>query len=71
MPEEKQYRETVEGIASNIAALSRSVSALLTGRLKRKAIVLLLAHSSGQSQRTIEDVLKALEGMEIDYTNKG
>lgn len=69
-PEEKQYRETVERIAGNIAALARAVQSLLKGPLKRKALVILLASSAGESQKSVEAVLKALEDMEGTWLNK-
>lgn len=69
-PEQKAYRETVEKIAGNIASLAKAVSSLLNGPLKKRALVILLASSSGQSQRAVEDVLKALEAMEGDWLNR-
>ncbi len=68
-PEQKTYRETVERIAGNISALAKAVESLLRGPLKRKALVVLLASSSGHSQKTIEEVLKALADLEIDWLN--
>ena len=62
--EEKKAREMVEEIATNIAHLSREVKSLLSGRLKKDTIIILLAHSTGLPQRTIMAVLKALEDME-------
>lgn len=69
-PEEKQYREAVEKIATNISKLARAVESLLTGPLKRKAIVTLLASSSGHSKATVEQVLGALESLEKDWLNQ-
>ena len=69
-PEEKQARETVENIATEIAKLSRQVSALLSGRLNRKAVVILLVASSGQSQSNINMILDAICGLEDKYLNK-
>jgi hypothetical protein len=66
-PEEKRYRDNVEEIACNIAKLSRQVTALLDGRLSRKAVLLLLANSSGHSQSTINDVLTAITNMEANF----
>lgn len=62
--EEKKVQEVVESIATNIAQLSRSVSALLGGRLKKKSLLVLLAHQSGQPQWIVEKVLDALADME-------
>ena len=69
-PEEKQYRETVERIAGNIQSLTKAVQSLINGPLKRKALVILLASSSGQSQVTVDKVLRALEDMQSDWLNK-
>lgn len=68
-PEQKQYRETVEKIANNIAALAKAVDALLHGPLKRKALLVLLANSSGQTQGAVDAVLKALSDMQKDWLN--
>ncbi len=56
-PEQKADREIVETMAMNIAALAKRVESLLNGPLKKKALVILLAHSSGQSQKSVEAVL--------------
>lgn len=69
-PEQRQYREMVERIAGNIESLAKAVSSLLNGPLKRKALVILLASSSGQTQRAVEEILKALENMRGDWLNK-
>ncbi len=66
-PEEEKNRLMVEQIAGNIASLSKAVSALLNGQLKKRAIVLLLANSTGMSQSAVENVLKALENLETDW----
>ena len=66
-PEQEKNRLMVEQIAGNIANLSKAVSALLNGQLKKRAIVLLLANSSGMSQHSVEMVLKALENLEADW----
>lgn len=67
--EQKAYSETVQKIASNIARLADAVEALLNGPLKRRALVILIASSSGQSQRVVEDVIKALESLSADWLN--
>ena len=69
-PEQKEYREMVERIAGNIESLAKAVSSLLNGPLKRKALIILLAHSSGQTQNAVENILKALEDMKSDWLNK-
>ncbi len=66
-PEEKAMREATEKIAKNIAALARAVEALLKGPLNRRALITLLASSSGHSKSTVEQVLGALERLEKDW----
>lgn len=68
--EEKRAKEMVENIACEISKLSRSVYALLNGRLNRKAIVLLLVGSTGLTQSNIGMVLDAIAGLEDKYINK-
>lgn len=68
--EQKRNREMVESIANNIKSLCRAVQSLLGGPLKKKALVILLASSSGLSQYVVEKVLKALETMEGEWLNK-
>lgn len=67
--EQKRNRETVDAIARNISALARSVAALLNGPLKRKALVVLLANSSGLSQTSVDLVLTSLSNFEKDWLN--
>ena len=69
-PAQKAYREMVEKIAGNIAALAKAVSSLLNGPLKKRALVILLASSARMSQADVEKVLKALEELEKDWLNK-
>lgn len=68
--EQKQYRELVDTIASNIANLAKAVNGFRNGPLKKKALVILLAHSSGQTQYSTERILTALSEMEKDWLNK-
>jgi len=65
--EQKKNREMIEDIAVNITQLSRQVSALLTGRLKRKSLVILLSHSAKMSQYQVESVLTAITNLEKDH----
>ena len=58
--EEKEARENIKNIAENISKLSLAVEALLGGRLKKKAILLLLANSSGEPQYRVEKILDAI-----------
>lgn len=66
-PEEKQARETTEGIAKNIERLADSVSSLLKGPLNRKALVTLLAKSSKMTPANVGAVLDSLENLKKDY----
>lgn len=68
--EQRKNREIVEAIAGNIASLARSVKALLNGPLNKKALLVLLAQSSGLSQERVGFVLKAIENLEADWLNK-
>lgn len=67
--EQRKNREMIETIAGNIASLSKAVAALLNGPLKRRAIIILIANTSGVSQEKVTEVLKALESMEKDWLN--
>lgn len=67
--QQKKDRETVESIANNISALAGSVRALLNGKLKQKALVILLAHSSGIPQYQVANLLTALSTLEKDWLN--
>ncbi len=69
-PYEKAQRETVETIARNIVDLTKAVEALINGPLKRKALVVLLANSSGLPQTTVDRVLKSLQDLQGDWLNK-
>lgn len=68
--EQKQQREMVEGIAENLTDLANSVKALLTGKLNRKAIVILLAQASGENQSTVNRILDAVSNLERDWVRK-
>ena len=65
--EEKRARETVEEIACNIAKLSRQVSAILDGRLKKQSLLILLAHSTKMPQWQVEKVLDAIVNLESNH----
>jgi hypothetical protein len=65
--EQKRERETIEAIAQNISKLANAVGALLKGPLKRRALLLLLASSSGLGLQSVDKVLIALENMEKDW----
>lgn len=65
--EQKKEREMIEEIAENISKLSRSVRALVGGRLKEETIVTLLVHTTKLPKYNVEKVLKALKDMERDH----
>ena len=68
-PEEKKNRETTESIAKNLMSLVESIQALLKGPLKRKTLLVLLAHSSGMNQRDVDKVLQSVESLAKDWLN--
>lgn len=57
-------------IADSIVAISDGVKALRNGRLNEKALTLLLAHASSQSQHTVKQVLNGLENLRVLYTRR-
>ena len=68
-PEQEQQEQMVKEIANNISSLAKSVQTLLGGKLKRKAIIILLAQSAGMYQNEVDRVLVALENLEKNFTN--
>lgn len=68
--DEKKYRETVDTIAQEICKLSRQVGALLSGRLNRETIIILLAYHTKLPQRDIVTILNAIENMENVHIKK-
>ncbi len=65
--EEKQAREMITEIATNIANLSNQVESLLNGRLNKKAIIILLANSTKMPQYQVENMLEALANLGKTY----
>jgi hypothetical protein len=63
----REQKESITKIAKNISSLAKSVNALLNGELKERALLVLLASTSGQPHRVIKDVLEALKNMERDW----
>ncbi len=61
------YNRTVEEIANHIQTLSQAVKVLLSGRLKTKTVVTLLAYSTQMPRSTVEAVLAAIGDMEKDH----
>lgn len=56
-----------EMIADQIKAISDGTKRLMSGRLNKKALLLLLSHSSGCSQRQVSSVLDSLQNLEKRY----
>lgn len=65
--EQKEAREMVETIATNIAKLSRQAHELLNGRLKKNAVVVLLSNATQLPKATISKVLDAVDDMEAEW----
>lgn len=65
--EARRNREVIESIARNISDLSKSVSSVLNGPLKKRTLVVLLANSSGLSQTIVDRMLTALNDLEKDW----
>lgn len=68
-PEQKQQRVMTETIAKNLSSLADNVKALVNGPLKKKTLLILLAHTTGLSQRDIDSVLSALQTLPKDFLN--
>ncbi len=68
-PEQKQQREMTQTIAKNLSSLADSVKALVNGPLKKKTLLILLAHSTSLSQRDVDSVLSALQTLPKDFLN--
>lgn len=68
--EQKRNRELVEAIAGNLSTLAKGVRALINGPLNKKALIVLLAQSSGQPQNRVTEILSAIENLEANWLNK-
>lgn len=68
--EQKKQREAIQSIANNISALAKAVAALLGGPLNKRALLVLLASSSKESQSTVDKVLTAIHDLEKDWLRK-
>lgn len=68
--EQKKNREMIASIAENISTLAQSVRSLLNGKLQRKTILVLLAHTTKFNQGEVDKVLTALEEMDKDWVKK-
>lgn len=56
-----------EVLAQSIVKISEAATALRKSGLNRKAVIVLVAHSSGVPQREIKAVLDSLETLKQDY----
>lgn len=68
--EQKKAEQVVEEIAIAIAKLSRQVTALLEGRVKKQTIIILLTHMTKLSKWQVEKVLDAIVSMEKVHLNR-
>ncbi len=66
--EQQKAQEVVNSIAENLIKLNKAISVILSGKLKRKSLILLLAHSSGLPQYQVNRVLEAITNLEKDHT---
>lgn len=57
-------------LAQAIVDISHAMRVLTSSGMNRKAIVILAAHSSGQSQAKVLAVMNALEGLEREYVRR-
>lgn len=63
-----QNPQSLELLATSIIELSEGVKKLLSSRITRNAIVVLLKDSTGLSARDINNVLEAVENLKKAYT---
>lgn len=68
--EQRKSRELVENIANNISALTKGVQGLLNGPLNKKALIVLIAASSGQPMNRVTEIISAMENLEKDWLKK-
>jgi len=59
--------EAVEVLASGIQQIAESVERLRSGRLKEKALLVLISHASGQSQATVRAVLDGMQSIRQQF----
>lgn len=69
-PEQKAKREAIEKIAANLSQLAEAVASLMAGPLNKRALIVLLASSSGESQERVKTILEALQNLKSDWLNK-
>lgn len=65
--QEEADKRVADNIAQNISRLAAAATELSKGKFKRKTLLVLLAHSTGLSQGSVNCVLDALESLEDDY----
>lgn len=57
-------------MAEAIRRISDAAGRLMAAGLNRKALCVLLSHSSGESQRTVSKVLDSLASLAAEYTTR-
>ena len=57
-------------IAEAVIDIAEAVKKLRAGKLNDKALLLLIAHASGVSQREVRAVMDGMEGMKAYYLKK-
>ncbi len=67
--EEKQSKKFVEDMACEIAKISRQVTALLSGRIKRATVITLLTHATRLPHASVVSVVEAIEDLENKHLN--
>lgn len=63
----EQLNIAMEEIAEGIKQLSAGMHAVAKGRLKEKALLVLLSHASGLPQGTVQKVVTAMQQLEKTY----
>jgi len=59
-----------EVMADSIVSISRFAKEINKSRLSEKAILVLVSHSTGESQKTIKNVLAGLEQLESEFVRR-
>lgn len=68
--QEEENQVPVEVMAKAIVDISNALIRINLSGLKRKALVILLSHSTGQTQKAVAAVLDGLDNLKRDYLNK-
>ena len=62
--------DSLEALADNIDLLSQAIVRLESGKLNRRAILILLKHDTNISMRQIEEIFSAIKSLPDKYCNK-